>query len=145
MARNIQKPSHKKQSSHIGAQFEHFTQTRTNSRLREMSQDFKEATERNKTAEAQSKAAAGASEPEPHLTQVQRAWNSARGPSMADRTTGPAGSGNAVQRWLAEPERAQAWNNVDAVPQRHSSQNDAQTRHSHAGAKAWSSKSVAGS
>jgi hypothetical protein len=145
MARNIQNPSNTKQSSHIGAQFEHFTQIRTNSRLREMSQDLKDAIKCNKTAEAQSKAAAGASEPGPHLTQVHRAWTSARGPSMADRTIGPAGSRNAVQGWLAEPERAQAWNDDGAVPQRHGSPNDNKTRHSYAGGKAWSNRSVAGS
>lgn len=145
MAHNIQNPSNKKYLGHIGAQFEHFTQTRTSSRLREMSHDLKDAVERNKITEEQWKAATSAPESGPHFTQVQRAWTSLQGPSMAERTTGTAPSGNAVQRWLTEPDRAQAWSNVGAVPHRHDFQNDTKTIKAQAGAKEWSSKSVAGS
>jgi hypothetical protein len=145
MARRMQTESFLKQSNHIGTQFEHPTHDRTNSRLREMSEDLRDAKDCNRATSA--KRSVG-SNPTSLPGQVEGVWTKARNQESAGRNTSrsndSAGRDSAVQRWLTEPQREQAWNNVGEVSNNDGSFKDASKPKSRHDGNKWSSKSVAG-
>jgi hypothetical protein len=146
MARRMQTESYMKQSNHISTQFEHPTHDRTNSRLREMSEDLRDAKDCNRATLAKPSVGSNPTSP---LGQVERVWTRARNQESAGRNTSrshnSAERDNAVQRWLAEPQREQAWNNVGEVSNNDGTFKDANKPKSRHDGNKWSSKSVAGS
>jgi hypothetical protein len=124
MAPKLPIPSSEEHLQDIGTQFQYSAQTRTNSRLREISQDLKDAIAKDKAENEQKAKLSSRPDTVRLLCHTHAHWTDKRFVTDFVRQTAKARKNHVLQRWLAEPRKEEAWNNVGEVTPLQRSLND---------------------